>query len=288
MLDATRRRWRWTVLWLVAGLVLAACSAGTPPPAPTVSGRPAGSAGTVSLTDPQTKMRAARVISTFENSTTDIQYGYAENIADGRGITAGLVGFTSRTGDLYEVVGRYARQRPDSPLAGYLPALEEVNGSDSTEGLDGFADIWKQTSQTDPLLNRIQDQVADELYFRPAMTLAQQVGVRSALGELIIWDTAVQHGGGDPNGDPDGLPAITNEVVAQHGNVTGDEAAWLAEFLRVRRAHLMDPADESTRDAWRASVSRVDALQSILDSGNLDLRPPLAWDVYGDHFTLDD
>ncbi|MDT7579357.1 MAG: hypothetical protein QOK35_621 [Pseudonocardiales bacterium] len=35
-------------------------------------------------------------------------------------------------------------------------------------------------------------------------------------------------------------------------------------------------------------MSRVDALQSILRAGNLDLRPPLAWQVYGDSFTLDD
>jgi len=284
MRETTRRR-RSLVVVLVAGLVVVACSTAAEPPAPTVSDHPIGSAG---LTDPQTKLRAARVISTFENSTTDIQYGYAEDIADGRGITAGLVGFTSRTGDLYEVVGCYAGQRPDSALAGYLPALQKVNGSDSTEGLDGFPDVWKQTSQTDPLLNQIQDQVADELYFRPAMTRAQQLGIRSALGQLIIWDTIVQHGGGDPDEDPDGLPAISNEVVAQYGTIAGNEAAWLADFLRVRRAHLLDPADASTQDAWRGSVSRVDALQSILDAGNLDLRPPLAWDVYGDHFTLDD
>jgi hypothetical protein len=45
-------------------------------------------------------------------------------------------------------------------------------------------------------------------------------------------------------------------------------------------AGLADPPTKpDTRDAWRDSVSRVDAL---------DLRPPLAWDVYGDHYTLDD
>ena len=284
MLVATRRRWRRMVVVLVAGLTIAACSTGAPPPAQAGAHGPAGAAG---LADPQTKLRAARVISTFENSTTDIQYDYAEDISDGRGITAGRAGFTSGTGDLLEVVERYAGQRPDSPLAAYLPALQKDNGSDSTDGLDGFPDVWKQTSQTDPLLNQIQDQVADELYFQPAMARAQQLGVGSALGQLIIWDTDVQHGDGDPTEEPDGLSAITNEVVGEYGPVAGNEATWLADFLRVRRAHLQNPADPSTRDAWQDSVSRVDALQSILDTGNLDLTPPLAWDVYGDHFTLD-
>jgi len=285
MLGATRCRWWSIVLALVAGLVLAAFSTGAPPPTPAL---PDGRSGSAGLTDPQTKLRAARIVSTFENSTTDIQYGYAEDIADGRGITAGMAGFTSGTGDLQEVVGRYAQQRPASALADYLPALKRVNGSDSTVGLDGFPQVWKQTSETDPLLNQIQDQVADELYFQPAMKRARQLGVGSALGQLIVWDTIVQHGEGDPKEDPDGLPAIANEVVAEYGTVAGNEAAWLADFLRVRRGHLLNPADPSTRDAWRDSVSRVDALQSILDTGNLDLRPPLAWDVYGDHFALDD
>ncbi len=286
MLDATRYRWWPIVLALVTGLALAACSTGAPPQAAPPGGR--SGSGSTGLTDPRTKLRAARIISTFENSTTDIQYDYAENIADGRGITAGRAGFTSGTGDLYQVVQRYAQQRPASALAAFLPALKSVNGSDSTAGLDGFPAAWQQTSQTDPLLNQIQDQVADELYFQPAMIRAQQAGVTSALGQLIFWDTIVQHGEGEPTEDPDGLPAITNEVVAEHGTVAGNEAAWLADFLSVRRAHLLDPADASTRAAWRDSVSRVDALQSILDTGNLELRPPLAWEVYGDSFTLDD
>ena len=84
---------------------------------------------------------------------------------------------------------------------------------------------------------------ADELYFQPVMKRARQLGVRSALGQLIVWDTIVQHGEGDPNEDPDGLPAIANEVVTEYGTVAGNEAAWLADFLRVRRGHLLNPAE---------------------------------------------
>jgi len=76
-------------------------------------------------------------------------------------------------------------------------------------------------------------------------------------------------------------------VLARFGAVAGNEAAWLMDFLEVRRAHLLNAADPYTRDAWRDSVSRVDALESLVHAGDLDLRPPLAWDVYGDHYTLD-
>lgn len=275
-------------LTLAALLLAVACACGAAPPASGPVGPPtpvAAVAGSAGLADPPTKLRAARIISSFENSTTDIQYDYAEDIGDGRGITAGRAGFTSGSGDLLEVVRRFAQQRPGSALAGYLPALEAANGTDSTTGLDGFPDAWAQTSHSDPLLNQVQDQVSDQLYFDPAVRRAAQMGVTSALGQLVVWDTIVQHGEGD---DPDGLPAIQNEVVARFGTVAGNEAAWLTDFLEVRRAHLLNAADPDTRDAWRDSVSRVDALESLVRAGDLDLRPPLAWDVYGDHYTLDD
>src|SRR5215211_2285536 len=44
----------------------------------------------LSLTaDAERKARAAQITSTFENATLELQYDYAENIGDGRGLTAG-------------------------------------------------------------------------------------------------------------------------------------------------------------------------------------------------------
>lgn len=45
-------------------------------------------------------------VSSAENSTLDYkeQYSYIEDIGDGRGYTAGIIGFTSGTGDLLLVV----------------------------------------------------------------------------------------------------------------------------------------------------------------------------------------
>ena len=79
-----------------------------------------------------------RLVSTAENSSTDwkAQYSYIEDIDDGRGYTAGIIGFCSGTGDMLELVQAYTATEPGNPLAPYLPALEAVNGTDSHEGLD--------------------------------------------------------------------------------------------------------------------------------------------------------
>src|SRR4051794_23470289 len=123
------------------------------------------------MVDAERKHRAAQITSTFENSALELQYGYVENIGDGRGITAGRAGFTSATGDLLLLIRRYTDAKPDNVLAPYIPPLVAVTGTDSVNGLDGLADAWTDAAE-DPNFCRLQDQLVDELYFVPAMTMA--------------------------------------------------------------------------------------------------------------------
>lgn len=63
--------------------------------------------------------------------------------------------------------------------------------------------------------------------------------------------------GGD---DPDGVPAMLRRAKRRAGGTprTGvRESRFLRAFLRVRRATLLDPANEDTCDEWRESVGRV-------------------------------
>jgi chitosanase len=237
------------------------------------------------LADPVKKKRAAAITSSFENSTTEIQYSYAEDIDDGRGITAGRDGYTSGTSDLLMVVERTVEKNPNSILKKYLGALQKDNNTNSTAGLGGFVKDWETASTTDPTLNEVQDEIHDELYFNPAMKRAQEAGIKTSLGQLIILDTIIQHGEGD---DVDGLPYIMKQVLDELGPVKDNEKEWLKRFLDVRKQHLNNAADPDTRKGWRDSVSRVtDGLEHILASGNMALDLPIEWSAYGDHFQLD-
>jgi chitosanase len=235
----------------------------------------------LSLTaDEERKRRAAQITSSFENSTLDLQYDYAENIRDGRGITAGRAGFTSGTGDLLLLVERYTEMKPGNPLARYIPALQAVNGTDSEAGLEGFADAWAAAAE-DPEMRSLQDAVVDELYFDPAMGLAADVGIATPLGQTIMWDTMIQHGKGGENG----TLAIIDETRSTVGALK-DETAWLNAFLDARLHHLGHAYEGTTENADDSSASRVAALRSIVESGNLALEPPLTWEVYGTTFEL--
>ena len=68
------------------------------------------------------------LVSSAENSSTDYaeQYAYIEDIGDGRGYTAGIIGFTTGTGDLLEVVERYTELEPENELKKYIPYLQQA------------------------------------------------------------------------------------------------------------------------------------------------------------------
>ncbi len=222
---------------------------------------------------PEQRHRADALISVFENGTPDIQYGYAEDIRDGRGITAGRAGFTTATGDALAVVQRYVSLNPQSPLAKYLPVLTKLaqQSSDQTSDLAGFTSAWKKAVQ-DPAFRAVQDQLTNELYFNPAMQKADRIGLKTALGRTILFDAIIQHGEGD---DPDSLDALISATDQQMGGAPADgitEVAWLKTFLTVRRNKLLHPHNPETQEVWAKSVDRVDVLVNLLNAKNFDLK----------------
>ncbi|HEY4457550.1 MAG TPA: chitosanase [Pseudonocardiaceae bacterium] len=243
--------------------------------------RPSSSSDEGDLNDPHTKEIAMELVSSAENSSLDwrAQYSYIEDIGDGRGYTAGIIGFCSGTGDMLDLVRKYAQQEPDNVLAKYLPALQRDNGSDSHDGLDpDFTSDW-QSAASDPVFQQAQDDERDATYFDPAVQQAKQDGL-GALGQFIYYDAIVMHG---PGNDPDSFggiraTAMNNATTPAEG---GDEVTYLNAFLDARKAVML-------KEAAHSDTSRVDTEQRVfLQNGNLALDPPLRWKVYGDPYEID-
>jgi chitosanase len=237
--------------------------------------------------EPSWQERVDVLISVFENSTTEIQYGYVEELGDGRGITAGRAGFTSGTGDLLRVVRDYVAARPATALSAYLPRLEELarTRSEATTGLEGFAEGWVAAAE-DPLLRDIQDRVTRELYFDPSQAIADEIGAEFPLTRGALYGAGIQHGIGD---DPDGLPALVSETNASMGGTPADgvdEREWLETFLWTRRWHLENASDPATREAWRASVVRVDTWLDLLARDLVSLDRSFVVVVYGGEYAI--
>src|SRR5262249_29363596 len=147
------------------------------------------------LSAPDKKEIAMELVSSAENSSLDwkAQYQYIQDIHDGRGYTGGIIGFTSGTGDMLEVVQAYTDASPGNRLARYLRALTQVNGTTSHRGLGKpFVRAWRRAAG-DPAFQAAQNNERDSVYFDPAVELAKSDGL-NALGQFAYYDAAVVHG----------------------------------------------------------------------------------------------
>ncbi|WP_030614642.1 chitosanase [Streptomyces fulvoviolaceus] len=239
----------------------------------------AEAATTTGLDAPEKKDIAMRLVSSAENSSLDwkAQYGFIKDIGDGRGYTAGIIGFCSGTSDMLALVELYTERDPDNPLADYLPALRAVDGTDSLNGLSGFPTAWRKAAKTSAFRKAQRDE-RDRVYFDPAVARAEKDGL-GTLGQFVYYDAMVMHGPGTDAVSFGGIRkrARKNADTPADG---GDETTYLHAFLDAR-------AWAMKQEAAHSDVTRVETAQRVfLKKGNLDLDTPLKWKVYGDGYTI--
>ncbi|GAA1692560.1 chitosanase CsnA [Kribbella yunnanensis] len=234
----------------------------------------------VNLDDPAKKEIAMKVVCSAENSSLNWKnyYKYIEDIDDGRGYTAGIIGFCSGTHDMLELVELYSQRKSGNILQKYLPALREVDGSDSHDGLDpNYTRDWA-TAAKDTVFQQCQNDERDRVYFRPAVSQGKSDGVR-ALGQFAYYDAIVMHGDG---GDSTSFRNIRKRALgkAKPPAQGGNETTWLNAFLDARVWAMK-------QEEAHSDTSRVDTAQRVwLRNGNLDLNTPLDWKVYGDSYHI--
>lgn len=276
MTHASRRTALTLLAAVAAAPVLAAPRAAALPTTP-ADAAPATAAG---LDDPAKKEIAMQLVSSAENSSLDwkAQYPYIEDIGDGRGYTAGIIGFCSGTGDMLDLVELYTARVPGNVLARYLPALRRVDGTDSHEGLDpGFPGDWRRAAR-DREFQRAQNDERDRVYFDPAVRQGKADGL-GVLGQFAYYDALVMHGDGT---DRTSFRSIRKRALrrAQPPAQGGDEVTYLDAFLDARVWAMK-------QEEAHSDTSRVDTAQRVfLREGNLNLDTPLDWKVYGDSYHI--
>jgi chitosanase len=240
----------------------------------------ASARGPSGLDAPREKQIAMELVSSAENSTLDWrqEYGYIQDIHDGRGYTAGLIGFCSGTGDMLALVRAYARTEPGNPLARFAPALRRVDGTASHRGLGRpFVRTWRRAAR-DPVFRRLQMRELDRMYFDPAVRRAKADGL-GTLGQFIYYDAIVMHGPGPGPNSFGGLRSRARQLARTPAD-GGSQIHYLNVFLDVRRAAMK-------RERSHHNTSRIDDEQRVfLRQHKLGLRPPLVWHTYGDRYEI--
>ncbi|KAJ2236036.1 hypothetical protein IWW45_002101 [Coemansia sp. RSA 485] len=227
------------------------------------------------------KSLALQITNIYENGDTKFHYDYCENLHDGRGFTAGIVGFCTGTSDAWEVIKVYHKLTGGndafSPLDKRLEQLAD-NESDSTSGISDYCKIWENLAKSDSRFRQAQDTIRDETYIDPSQKQADQLGLRFSISQAQLYDTGVQHGTGN---DADGLGGLikrTNSKFKSDAsgdsgstlNINGhkvDEIVWLKKFLDVRTDDLKHPREEENRGGnyWAQTVYRVKSYRYAID-----------------------
>lgn len=215
--------------------------------------------------------RIKAISNVFKVGKPEADYAYVENLGDGRGYTVTQYGFCTYNSEVTQVINRYLAYAPDTPLKRFVAELPPHKWSG--QELHGFPAAWRKEIKVSKLLGRACDEEADMLYFRPAVEAAAAIGIHSAIGQSIFYDTLLQHGA---SGDPNSLPTILKRTIEENGDIKeSSELEFLKAFLDVRKSVLEEPHNRDTRETWRQSVRRVDALRHLIDS-NPNLVPPIA------------
>ncbi|KAI8916312.1 csn protein [Gorgonomyces haynaldii] len=204
-----------------------------------------------------------QITNIYENGQLDFAWDYCENLYDGRGYTAGIIGFCTGTGDALELIELYNKMPGQTgEFKSMMKALRYYgkNGLGYTSKIKGYCSAFRKASKNN-VFRKAQVQILNNVYYNPSQALAQKYGLKLPVSLGQFYDTAIQHGMG---GDYDSLNQIAERVTAKSPANGGDEKKWLQEFLAVRKDDLCNPANQETQEVWCQSVSRVTSYEYVL------------------------
>jgi chitosanase len=191
-------------------------------------------------------------------------------LPDGAGISYGKHQATDAGGNLDKIVQLYI-DKGGALGPKLLPFLSRLASNDTAKVDSKKIPVWANNLMSilkeaggDSIMQASQDEIFDSAYWLPAVAHAQNAGLKTALGHLVIYDTCIHSG-------PGGVANIRAKFPEPSPSRGGDEKKWIYAYIAARREWLAS----SPKPIVQGTVYRMDSLKSIADSGNWDLVAPL-------------
>ena len=114
----------------------------------------------------------------------------------------------------------------------------------------------------DHVMERIQDEFFDRIYWEPALKSATNIGVNKPLSITVIYDSKI-HGSCD---------RIKNMINEQYGQVKDiGEEEWIKSYVSVRRDWLANHSNT----LLHKTIYRMDSFRDLINNDKWDLSLPL-------------
>jgi len=214
------------------------------------------------LTDLQ-KRTAQAIVNIFETGRVRGDYAQVTLIPGDTGhLTYGRSQTTLASGNLYLLIRDYC----ETPGAALAPSLRRFLSSlaahDTALDTDlTFRGLLEEAGQ-DPVMCACQDRFFDRVYWNVAVQRAANVGIVTALGTGVTYDSTI-------HGSWASLQGLTTQ---RHGPVASiGEEAWVAGYVAERRTWLAT----NPNPRLHPTVYRMDAFLGLIQQARWDLALPL-------------
>lgn len=206
------------------------------------------------------KATSAAIVNIFESGRVRGDYGAITVLKGDSGhLSYGRSQVTLGSGSLFLLLQMYC----GSPLAKFAAQLTPCLSrfKDKEFSLDTDKDVralLQRAGREDPVMRETQDQFFNENYLGPACRHAEEVGITSALGQTVVYDSHIQGGWG--------------KMKTRVGPVTArGENDWVKTYVATRKAWL-----QSLPPPLPTTVYRMDAFSKLIDGDKWDLPLPIA------------
>jgi len=211
------------------------------------------------------------ILSIFETGRvpTAASYQTCTILRDGAGISYGKHQATDNAGSLDKIVQKYiaAGGKHAEALKPYVPRLAanetaKLNPAAPPDWAKALVNLLKEAG-ADPIMQKAQDEVFDENYWLPAVNHAKAIGLTTALGHAVIYDTCIHSG--------PGRVATHRAAFPQKSPANGgDEAEWVKAYVAARKNWLLG----NKNPIVQKTIYRMEAFEQLMAAGNWGLALP--------------
>lgn len=213
---------------------------------------------------PLQRAAAQAIVNIFETGSIRGSYGEVALIQGDAGqLSYGRSQATLASGNLYLLVRNYVERRNaafGTELEPYLPRLQACD-----PGLNhdlAFRSLL-QAAGDDPVMHDAQDQFFERVFWEPAVKSAEALGVTTALGLAIVYDSMI-------HGSWARLRDVTRGAYGELALI--GETAWLGHYVKVRREWF----ESHPNPLLRRCTYRMQAFEELIRAGNWKLGLPIA------------
>ncbi|MGD9216576.1 MAG: peptidoglycan-binding protein [Desulfobacteraceae bacterium] len=210
------------------------------------------------------KKAAQAIVNIFETGKPQGEYGKVTLLPDDPGhLTYGRSQTTLASGNLFLLIKAYTENDDAQFGNALLRYLIRLANRDTTLDHDRRLRRLLREAGDDPVMQDVQDEFFDRVYWSPSRKIAEITGISTGLGSGVIYDSRI-HGS---------WARMRDRTIHRYGTVESiGEKQWVVNYVAVRKDWL---ANHSIR-ILNKTIYRMEAFQSLIGQEKWGLELPFS------------